>query len=149
LHLPDTVRRETGKLAGETVALVTLSNNDGKAVPPSVPKKDSKDGKPQPFAIDRKYWDSVKGNKQVQAWLRKGWLEIAETHSEETCEIDSLESLNLKTALTIVESEDNTRLLTEWGKLDGRSDIKDACTARLAQLQPGKEKLPPLNGGRR
>jgi hypothetical protein len=147
LHLPDIVRRHEGILGGQKVETATVATG-GKSIPPSAPRE--KDGKPQPTAVDKAYWDAhCKNNKQVLSWMRKGWLSIAQAGEGEELEIDSLERLNLKTAITCVEGESNPRLLTEWLKTDSRAEVRDAITARLDSLKSnGKKDLPPLGGKR-
>lgn len=146
IHLPDTVRRTTSKdVAGNTV-VTPISLGDGKAIPPSVPKM--KDGKPEggpvPTAVDKVYWDSVKDNRQVQTWLRLGWLSLnTEAGAGISLEIIDLSGYNVTTAVTIVGGENNPRLLAAWAKNESREDVKKALASRLEEIK-GKAKLPPL-----
>lgn len=144
-HLPGHVRKHSGQLAGETVATAVVDLGDGKPIPPSAPRE--KDGKPRLTAVDKAYWDELcKPNAQVQTWLRKGWLSIVTDEDVGgDLEIEGLDNLNVKTAITCVEGESNPRLLSEWLKTETRPEVKASITARLdfVSKKDGKN-LPPL-----
>jgi len=141
-HLPDTMKRVEGPTGMAAVCL-----NDGKPIPPSAPRE--KDGRPQATAVDRGYWDKVKGNSQVNTWLRKGWLSISEGAQGDELEIDPLDRLNEATALTVVEGEENVTLLTAWRKTETRPAVAAKLEARIAAVNAAsaskpRRGLPPL-----
>lgn len=144
-HLPDDVKRVRSPLpGGGEMSTATISQGNGKPLAPSAPRE--RDGQPQANAIDRVYWDRVKGNKQVQVWLRKGWISVSEAPpSGDPTEIDSLAKFNARTARDLISGEENSKLLADWLKTETRGDVKDAIETRMAELASRKpQKLPPL-----
>lgn len=144
LHLPDTVRRREVSTPLGVIEQV-LPMNDGVPVPPSVARE--KDGAPQPTAVDRKLWDRVKSNKQVQTWMRLGWLTVAEHDAPGTDEPDSLAKYNEATAVALVEGCESPKLLGDWAATEQRPSVKHALETRLETITAP---LPPLaaNGRR-
>lgn len=144
IHLPDDVKRTKGQNGDAAV----VSLNNGKAIPPSVPKmvEGKPTGAPLPTAVDKAYWDKVKNHPQVQVWMRLGWLSVNTAPPGEALEIAGLDVQNATTAIAIVGGEDNPRLLQEWAKTESRADVRAAIDTRMAQLEAkGKGgKLPPL-----
>lgn len=141
-HLPDTVKRHTGKVGGEEQQMAVVALGDGKPITPSAPRE--KDGQMQPTAVDRKYWEThCAKNAQVQTWLRKGWLRIADKPDNGEDEIDDLSRYNETTALTLVGGELNSTLLAAWAKAENRAAVKEAIAKRAEELRAAA-KLPPL-----
>lgn len=140
LHLPDSVRRREVQTPLGVVEQV-LPMNDGIPVPPSAARE--KDGAPQPTAIDRRYWDRVKSHKQVQTWMRLGWLTVAEEGTAGTDEPDTLEKYNEATAVAIVEGCESPKLLGDWATSEARPRVKAAIESRIETITAP---LPPLGG---
>jgi hypothetical protein len=124
IHLPSETRKIKSDHGDSTIPLY-----NGKTIPPSVTS---------PTAIDRNYWDRVKSKKMVKEWLRLGWLAVSESAAGDV-EAVSLAAYNEKTAVTLIDGEDNAELLGAWYKTETREAVMTALTARIAVVS-GKVK---------
>jgi hypothetical protein len=125
------------RLLQQTNGALVIAN--GKSLVPSA--GDTPDAAPKPTAIDRAYWEAIKGNREVQSWLRLGWIKVADDHAPGTDKPDTLMKYNQNTAIVLVEGERNTTLLQGWLVGEERDDVRNAITKRLSQLTA---KLPAL-----
>ena len=149
LHLPDSIKRVPGRDGAEAVVVLPT----GKSIPPSVPrnadgspkvKADGRtpDGDPSPTAIDRAYWDTVKDHKEVRSWLRLGWLKLVDVGESGVSEQPhSLNAYNERTAVALIEGENNPALLADWAKSETRAKVKEAIATRLLLINKPLPKL--------
>jgi hypothetical protein len=107
----------------------------GIAVSPSAPRE--KDGKALATVVPVKDWERAKKNAQVRVWLKNGWIKLAESFDEQTGEERksvTLMGFGVNTALTVIEGEDDKKLLSDWLRTEARDEIKDALKNRLSAL---------------